>query len=395
MCYLYFMPDAGWMADLSSSIRSLDELPPFLEPTAEERAFEKHAGAGPARAGGRGGGRHPGSNESEAAGRRLPLLVPPVVVARLERAAEAAGGTLPADHPLRLQAIPTEAELLPLPHELADPLGEAGHSPLPRLVYRYADRALLLVTDQCALHCRHCFRSRFTGGGRGAISRDELHEVAEYLARRPEISELILSGGDALLLPDAKLDEILRLTGRVRANLTFRVATRAPIVLPSRITAPLVRMLRSQAPLWVVTQVNHPDELDEASGEALDRLVDGGVPVVNQTVLLSGVNDDAATLATLFRSLVARRVKPYYLFQGDLAPGTSRFRVNLERAIEIAAELRRRLSGLAMPVLAVDIPGGGGKVRLEGSAYDGEDANGYRLIGLDGRVYHYPKEIKV
>jgi lysine 2,3-aminomutase len=323
---------------------------------------------------------------------RLPLRLSPQIVERLSALARDAGGKLPADHPLRREFIPTAAELETRPHELTDPLGESPRSPVSRLIHSYPDRALLLVTDQCAVHCRHCFRSHFTGGGRGAISANELAEVARYLAGRPEIRELILSGGDAFMLEDRQLRAVLDAARRARPGIVFRIATRLPVMLPGRVTAELLGLLRSFAPLWVVVQVNHPAELDDESRQALRLIGEAGVPVINQTVLLAGVNDDVATLADLFTTLVSLQVKPYYLFQGDLAPGTAHFRVNLERALEIVGDLRRRVSGLAMPVFALDIPGGAGKVRLEPSALAGEDAAGYRLRAPDGKIYHYPKE---
>ena len=323
---------------------------------------------------------------------RLTLKVPSAVVRGLAKTARRAGGQVPPADPLRRQFIPTAAELQVQLYELADPLGEEHHSPLPRLIHRYPDRALLLVTDQCAVHCRYCFRSRFAGGSRGGISPAELSAVEGYLAEHSEIRELILSGGDGLMLGDGALADILDAARKGRPDIVFRVATRMPVVMPIRVTAELVRLLRAYASLWIVVQVNHPDELDAEASEALDVLADGGIPVVNQTVLLAGVNDDADVLEELFTTLVRLRVKPYYLFQGDLAPGTSHFRVNLERALGIVAELRARLSGLAMPVFAVDIPGGAGKVPLEPSALVGEDESGYQLRGVDGEVYHYPKE---
>jgi lysine 2,3-aminomutase len=314
------------------------------------------------------------------------------MVRRMERAKARHGGTLPANDPIRLQSIPRAGELTTRSAELPDPLGEESFSPLPRLIHRYRDRALLLVTDECALHCRHCFRSRFTGRGRGVLSDDKLHAVADYLRAHNEVSEVLLSGGDALLLSDARLQFIMDTLREARPGLLFRVATRAPVTLPSRITSNLVSLLRSRSPVWIATQVNHPDELDEETVVALGDLVDAGIPVINQTVLLARINDDPEVLELLFRALVALRVKPYYLFQGDLAPGTGHFRVNLERSLAIVKALRARLSGVAMPVFAVDIPGGGGKVPLEPSAFDGEDAEGYRLIGPDGQTYHYPRE---
>jgi lysine 2,3-aminomutase len=194
------------------------------------------------------------------------------------------------------------------------------------------------------------------------------------------------------MLGDGPLAEILDAARRARPDIVFRVATRMPVVMPSRVTAGLAGLLREHAPLWVVVQVNHPAELNTESAQALGIFTDAGIPVISQTVLLAGVNDAAETLDELFTALVRLRVKPYYLFQGDLAPGTAHFRVNLARSLEIVAELRRRLSGLAMPTFAVDIPGGAGKVPLEPSAVVGEDEIGYRLRAVDGQVYHYPKE---
>ncbi len=354
------MAESSWRSDLARTITDVSGLPDCLDLTDDERRFftapETHG--------------------------RLSLKVPPAVARRMAD----------TDTPLRRQFIPTAAEFETLPYELADPLGEEHHSPLPRLIHRHPDRALLLVTDQCAVHCRYCFRSRFTDGSHGAISTEELSAVESYLAAHSGVRELILSGGDALMLGDGALADILDAARRARPGIVFRVATRMPVVMPLRVTTELTRLLRAHAPLWVVLQVNHPNELDAEASHALGALADAGLPVINQTVLLAGVNDDAEVLEELFTALVRLRVKPYYLFQGDLAPGTAHFRVNLERALGIVAELRRRLSGLAMPVFAVDIPGGAGKVPLEPSALVGEDENGYQLRADNGEMYHYPRE---
>ncbi|MBU8913742.1 MAG: KamA family radical SAM protein [Spirochaetales bacterium] len=365
------MAESSWRDELARTITDVAGLPDYLTLTDDERRFfdappEAH---GP-----------------------LALKVPLAVVRRMVEAARRAGGQVLSTDPLRRQFIPTAAELETQPYELADPLGEERYSPVPRLIHRYPDRALLLVTDQCVVHCRYCFRSRFTGGSHGGISRDELRAVESYLAAHTEIRELILSGGDALMLGDGALADVLDAARHARPDIVFRVATRIPVVMPGRVTAELARLLRARAPLWVVVQANHPDELHAEASQALSVLADAGIPVINQTVLLAGVNDDAKTLDELFTALVRLRVKPYYLFQADLAPGTSHFRVNVERALWIVAELRRRLSGLAMPVFAVDIPGGAGKVPLEPSALIGEDESGYRLRAADGHVHHYPKE---
>ena len=364
------MAESSWRDELARTITDVAGLSDHLNLTDDERRFFE-------------------APESHG---RLPLKVPPAVVRHLAAAAGRADGQVPPTDPLRRQFIPAAAELETQPYELADPLGEEHHSPLPRLIHRYPDRALLLVTDQCAVHCRYCFRSRFTGGAHGGISPGELRAAESYLAEHPEIRELILSGGDALMLGDGALADILNAARRARPDIVFRVATRMPVVMPRRVTAELAQLLRASAPLWVVTQANHADELDAEAVQALDVLVDAGIPVLNQTVLLAGVNDDADTLGELFAALVRLCVKPYYLFQGDLAPGTAHFRVSLERALGIVAELRRRLSGLAMPVFAVDIPGGAGKVPLEPSALVGEDESGYELRAADGQVYHYPNE---
>jgi len=364
------MGESSWRDELTRTTVDATGLPDSLNLTAEEQQFF----AAPRPSG------------------RLAMKLSPAIVRQLAEAADRAGGEVPTNNPLRRQFIPTAAELDVQPYELVDPLGEGRHSPLPRLIHRYPDRALLLVTDRCAVHCRHCFRSRFTGGSRGGISREELSAVESYLATHPEIRELILSGGDALMLGDGALADVFQSARRARPEVVFRVATRMPGVMPSRVTASLVRLLREHAPLWVVVQVNHPAELGPDASQALGVLSDAGIPVISQTVLLAGVNDDADTLAELFTSLVQLRVKPYYLFQGDLAPGTSHFRTNLRHALGIVAELKSRVSGLAMPVFAVDIPGGGGKVRLEPSALVGEDESGYQLRAADAQVYHYPRE---
>jgi len=357
-----------WQQDLERIITRPADLPPFIDLTDNEQALQA------------------------APHNRLPMRLSPYIVSRMARAAGEAGGHLPPDHPLRRLFIPTSAERTVREHELPDPLGENLHSPLPRLVHRYADRALLLVTDQCAVHCRHCFRSRFTARGHGTISRGELEVVTAYLSGRPGIREVLLSGGDALMLTDEELSDVATAVRGALPDAVIRIATRIPVTLPSRVTPALAALLRRFAPAWLVVQINHPSELGDEADDALARLVDSGIPVVNQSVLLAGINDSEEVLEELFSALVRRRIKPYYLFQGDLAPGTSHFRVNLERAIGIARGLRTRVSGLAMPVFAVDIPGGAGKVPLEPSAVIGEDAEGHQLRGPDGSVYHYPRE---
>lgn len=278
-----------------------------------------------------------------------------------------------------------------MPWESIDPLEERRFQVSPRLVHRYHDRVLLLVHDRCATYCRHCFRRHFTGRGSGAIGADELDAACRYLATVPHVREVLLSGGDPLMLSDRELCHVIDRLLSVNPNLVLRVCTRMPVVAPSRITDALAAHLGAHSATWVVTQANHPRELTDEFVAAVRRLLRACVPVMNQAVLLRGVNDDVATLETLFSGLVRARVKPYYLFQGDLAIGTSHFRVPIARGLELMAELRKRLSGLAMPIYAVDLPGGGGKVPIELSLL-GEGPDGYRFLGTDGAEYTYPRE---
>lgn len=294
------------------------------------------------------------------------------------------------DDPLRRQAVPSIAETVRHHGELADPLGETAHSPLPRLIRRYPDRALVVMTGTCALYCRHCFRRRLTGDDYGAVTGKELADIAGWLAGHPEVSELLLSGGDPLTLSDRDLLKAIRIFREARPDIVLRLATRMPVVEPSRITGALARRLGKQAPLWVVVQVNHPRELAPEALSAVRKLQKQGLPVVNQAVLLRGVNDDVEVLESLSRALVAAGIKPYYLFQGDLSAGTGHFRLPLEEARNLVEQLRRRVSGLAMPGFAVDLPGGGGKVPLGRDYVDGEETGGWRLRTPDGREGLYP-----
>jgi len=296
------------------------------------------------------------------------------------------------DDPIRRQFIPLIDEYDVKECELTDPLGEASYSPVPRLVHRYRDRVLLLVTDTCAMYCRHCFRRSFAGHEGRTVSPGEMDQVAAYLAEHREVNEILLSGGDPLTCSDGKLESILGKIRQVRPEMVIRMATRLPVVLPQRITDELADLLHRYGPLWVVTQFNHPREITDQSRKALDRLVDRGIPVLNQSVLLRGVNDSVALLEELFQTLVRLRVKPYYLFQGDMAAGTSHLRVSLERGREIMKTLRTRISGLALPVYAVDMPGGGGKIPLTEDYAVGEDDENYYFKNIEGKVYSYPRE---
>lgn len=298
----------------------------------------------------------------------------------------------PYADPIAAQFVPRKEELTVLPQESGDPIGDRRYQVSERLIHHYADRVLLLANDRCATYCRHCFRRHFTGSGGGRLTEEQLDEACAYLRRTPEVREILISGGDPLMLSDEEIDRILRRLKAVDPQYIIRICTRMPVVLPSRITEALAEVLGGVDSVWAVIHTNHPKEITAEFRVAVRRLLGAGVPVLNQAVLLRGVNDDIETLEELFRGLVRAGVKPYYLFQGDLAAGTSHFRVPIERGIELMQGLRGRLSGMALPVYAVDLPGGAGKVPIESSLLRVE-AEWYVLRGVDGNEHRYPREI--
>jgi lysine 2,3-aminomutase len=321
----------SWRSQLARSIKSAAELASALELTPQERA---------------------GAERAEQRG--FPISITPYYLSLCDRQDPAC--------PIRRQVVPHAAEAREVPGDLVDPLGEEAHEVAPELIQRYPDRALLLATDRCAVYCRFCTRSRMVGAGGGARSLDRLRPALEYLTAHPEIRDLIVSGGDPLCMSTEKLAALLAALRRIPSIETIRLATRVPVVLPQRITEELVTALRPHHPLWVMTHFNHPKELTPSAREACNRLADGGFPVLNHSVLLAGVNDDAAVLAELFRGLVRERVRPYYLLQADPVRGSGHLRTPLATGIAILEALQGRLSGIALPKLIVDAPGGLGKV---------------------------------
>jgi lysine 2,3-aminomutase len=291
-----------------------------------------------------------------AQGDGLPLRITPYYLSLVDRDDPAC--------PIRKQCVPEAREADEVPGDLADPLGEVVHEVAPHLVQRYPDRVLLLATDRCAVYCRFCTRSRMVGGGDGAVSLEALAPALAWLRGHPEVRDVILSGGDPLAMATPRLERLVAAVRAVPSVETIRLATRVPVTLPMRITRELLRALRPHHPLWVMTHFNHPRELTAESMAACARLADAGFPVMNQTVLLAGVNDDAAVLETLFRGLVRARVRPYYLLQADPVRGTGHLRTPVARGIELMASLQGRLSGIALPKLICDTPGGLGKVPL-------------------------------
>jgi lysine 2,3-aminomutase len=309
----------------------------------------------------------------------------PELVSQETRALMDAGD--PAD-PIARQYAASPDELSPGPGALGDPIGDAAHSPLPGLVHRHADRVLLMPTEACAVHCRFCFRREALAEPR-TLGDAELDAALAYVRAKPQIREAILTGGDPLVLSLARLARLVAALDGIAHLSTIRVHSRVPIAEPSRVTPELVAACRAGKAFFLAVHCNHPRELSRQAVAACRRFLDAGIPVLAQTVLLRGVNDDADTLAGLMEALVAARIKPYYLHQCDLAPGTAHFRVPLPEGRALMAELRRRVSGLALPAYVLDIPGGHGKVPLEGS--HGPDREG-RVMDAFGRRHRYPPE---
>ncbi len=293
------------------------------------------------------------------------------------------------DDPLRLQVIPRGGEIVRSPEELVDPCGEEKDMKVPGLVHRYPDRALLLCTDRCATYCRYCTRSRLVSG-QGSRLRTDFSAAFAYLREHTEVRDVLLSGGDPLLLADARLDAILAELRRIPHLEFLRIGTRVPIMLPQRVTPQLAAMLRRHAPLFISIHCNHARELTPEAERALGLLVDHGLPLGSQSVLLRGVNDSLESLRTLCHRLLQCRVRPYYLYQCDLAPGTRHFRAHIREGLALISQLRGYTSGYAVPQYVVDAPGGGGKVPLTPEGILSLDDHLARLRNFRGDTYEYP-----
>ncbi len=346
----------------AKTITTLAQLEKHLSLTDEEKAFSSLQGV-------------------------LPIAIPSYFLALID-------ADDPND-PLRIQVVPTISEGERLSEEDIDPLAEKSYSVTERLIHRYPSRVAFLTTDICAMYCRHCFRRRFTGTFQGPATRAEIEEAASYLHEHKEVKEILLTGGDMMTLSDQKIEELISIFREAREDLVIRLCTRMPAAQPARITGALVSIFKrfNTAPFYLMTQFNHPHELTEEAVGAVAMFVDAGIPAMNQSVLLKGVNDDVETLEELCNKLVFSRIKPYYLFQGDLVEGTSHFRVPLQKGLVLEKELRRRLSGLAMPLYAVDLPQGGGKVPLtEGYLEESHGCAVWNFTTVEGKKRTYPKE---
>jgi lysine 2,3-aminomutase len=297
--------------------------------------------------------------------------------------------------PIARQYIPTAEELVTQPHENADPIGDHAHSPVSGIVHRYPDRVLFKLVHVCAVYCRFCFRREMVGPGKETALSDEAYAGAlDYVRTHPEIWEVILTGGDPLMLSARRLKEIMKDLAAIDHVRIIRIHTRVPVADPGRVTDEVAAALRvNGATTWVAVHANHPRELTAEARAACARIIDVGIPMVSQSVLLRGVNDDAETLEALMRGFVECRIKPYYLHHGDLAPGTAHLRTTLEEGQRLMLRLRGRVSGLCQPDYVLDIPGGHGKAPI-GPQYlsrTREDADGrYRVADYCGDVHLYP-----
>ena len=292
--------------------------------------------------------------------------------------------------PIGLQVIPDPAEWMDADSP-EDPLGEDADSPVPAIVHRYPDRVLFLVTNQCPIYCRYCTRKRLVGKPEGVVSREELRQGIDYIREHPEVRDVILSGGDPLMLKDEVLEEILTGLRSIEHLEIIRIGTRVPSALPQRVTPELCRMLSRFHPLYMNLHFNHPREITPESSEACRLLADAGIPLGCQTVLMKGINDDAEVLGTLFKGLLKIRVKPYYLYQADLTRGANHFRTPVEKGISIMKALQGNISGMAIPHFVIDAPGGGGKIPVLADDYLLGRENGQVLLkNYENKIYSYP-----
>jgi lysine 2,3-aminomutase len=314
---------------------------------------------------------------------KYPMAITPYYASLMRRA--------DSSDPIFQMCVPQVQELTDPPFLTPDPLEECRDMPVPGMIRRYPDRALVIATTMCSTYCRHCTRKRIAGTRETSITKRRLEQIAAYLTEHPQISDVIVSGGDPLTMSTEQLETVLSRLRRVPSVQIIRIGTRVPVVLPQRITDELCQMLRRYHPVWINTHFNHPQELTEESAQACNRLADAGIPLGNQSVLLRGVNDRPQIIERLCRSLVRLRVRPYYMYQCDLVRGVEHFRTPLSRGIEIMEYLRGRLSGLAIPTFVVDAPHGGGKIPVLPTYVVTQSPTHTVLRNCEGMLIAYPE----
>lgn len=355
------VPDSdwnNWIWQLKNRITTLEQLEQHMELTAEERAGCAHANT------------------------KLAMAITPYFFNLIDRE--------DPNCPIRKQVIPREGEMTVGQEEMLDPVGEDGHSPVPGLVHRYPDRVLFLVTDRCAAYCRYCTRSRLVSNAQDYNFHPEFEQGLKYIEEHPEVRDVLLSGGDPLLLSDKKIDYLL---GRLRAipHVEFiRIGSRIPVFLPQRITPELCEIFKKHGPIWMSIHANHPKECTQTLKDACDQLSYAGVPLGNQSVLLKDVNDDADVMKALVHRLVRMRVRPYYIYQCDLITGSAHLRANVCKGIEIMKQLRGHTTGYSVPQFVIDAPGGGGKVPINPQYITKIDDEAIHFKNFEGKLYRYP-----
>jgi len=291
--------------------------------------------------------------------------------------------------PIRRQALPTLQEIHFSPHDLLDPCAEDENSPVHGLVHRYPDRALLLVTDKCAVYCRYCTRRRMVGSSEKCITEEEMDEAISYIQATKKVRDVLISGGDPLLLEDDHLERILTKLRKIPHVEIVRIGTRVPVTLPQRITPALTNMLRKYHPLWMSIHFSHPKEITKEVRRSCGLLSDAGIPLGSQTVLLRGINDKPSIMKRLMHELLKTRVRPYYIYQCDLAMGTEHFRTPIAVGINIIEKLRGHTTGYAVPSFVIDAPGGGGKIPVGPTYLISQDKGRMILRNYQGKVFEY------
>jgi lysine 2,3-aminomutase len=315
--------------------------------------------------------------------KKLPMAITPYYTSLLDRENPL--------QPLRRMVVPVKAEYNYSPGEANDPLGEEHDSPVPGLVHRYPDRVLFLVTDFCFSYCRYCTRSRLVGSGdKSLFNLAQWEKAITYIETSPAVRDVLLSGGDPLTLPDERLEWLLSRLRQIRHVEFLRIGTKAPVVLPQRITPALARMLRRYHPLWMSIHFTHPDELTPEVNRACERLADAGIPLGSQTVLLGGINDRLETMKKLVHGLLKIRVRPYYLYQCDPIVGSAHFKTPVKKGLELIEGLRGHTTGYAVPTYVIDAPGGGGKIPLFPKSLVGRDGDDLLLKNYRGYLSRYP-----
>jgi len=347
-----------WTWQLKNRLTTVEQLERFMTLTADEKAGCAHAS------------------------HKLALAITPYFFNLIDRN--------DPNCPIRKQVIPRGGEMVLSEGEMLDSLGEDEHSPVAGLVHRYPDRVLFLVTDRCAAYCRYCTRSRLVSNAQDYNFHPEYEQGLRYIESHPEIRDVLLSGGDPLLLSDRKLEHLISRLRAIKHVEFIRIGSRIPVFLPQRITPELCDIFRKYGPIWMSIHVNHPKEATAELKDACERLAFAGVPLGNQSVLLKGVNDDADVMKALIHRLLRMRVRPYYLYQMDLITGGAHFKVDVRKGIEIIRALRGHTTGYAIPQYVIDAPGGGGKVPINPDYVEKVTEDEIVFRNYEGKVFHYP-----